>query len=173
MFVTQVEIAVKAGLVLLAVAVARSLLGVRPTLILRKVASLASAGLDCAKTMQVALTLGTVVFGLYVAAKLWTKQDLPGKPARNIRGEMWHVYKHIVHAMLLLSRSSSDSILVEQGNHRVSHQEVAGNQDSSHEMMTACQMYGLKTGQNGRSQKDLMIHFGRAWLALEKTVAFL
>lgn len=84
---------------------------------------------------------------------------------------MWHVYKHILHAMLLPIRSSSDRSLVEQGNHQVRHQEVAGNQDSSHEMMTACQMYGLRTGQNARSQKDLMIPFGRARLALEQTVA--
>ena len=34
---------------------------------------------DNVPTLQVALTLGTVVFGLYVAAKLWSKQDPPGK----------------------------------------------------------------------------------------------
>ncbi|KAL0047175.1 hypothetical protein WJX82_008677 [Trebouxia sp. C0006] len=53
-----VEIAVKAALVLLAVSVAKSLLGV-------------------------ALTLGTVVFGIYVATKVWSKpaaDDAVGKP---------------------------------------------------------------------------------------------
>lgn len=52
-----VEIAVKAALVLLAVSIAKSLLGV-------------------------ALTLGTVVFGIYVATKVWSKpaaDDAVGK----------------------------------------------------------------------------------------------
>ncbi|KAL0038912.1 hypothetical protein WJX77_001626 [Trebouxia sp. C0004] len=55
-----VEIAVKAALILLAVSVAKSLLGV-------------------------ALTLGTVVFGIYVATKVWSKpaaDDAAGKPGR-------------------------------------------------------------------------------------------
>lgn len=52
-----VEIAVKAALVLVAVSIAKSLLGV-------------------------ALTVGTVVFGIYVATKFWSKQQ-PEGPARN------------------------------------------------------------------------------------------
>ncbi|KAL3147578.1 hypothetical protein ABBQ38_014631 [Trebouxia sp. C0009 RCD-2024] len=47
-----VDVAVKAGLVLAAVSIARSLLGV-------------------------ALTVGTVLFGIYVATKIWSKQDSP------------------------------------------------------------------------------------------------
>lgn len=64
MFIIQVEIAVKAGLVLLAVAVARSLLGVRPKLVLQKFASLASAGLDCATNNAGGTDIGECSFWL-------------------------------------------------------------------------------------------------------------
>lgn len=60
-----VEIAVKAALVLLAVSIAKSLLGV-------------------------ALTLGTVVFGIYVATKIWSKPaaDDAGRPNRMPPGKL-------------------------------------------------------------------------------------
>ncbi|KAL3162286.1 hypothetical protein ABBQ32_009978 [Trebouxia sp. C0010 RCD-2024] len=55
-----VDVAVKAGLVLAAVSIARSLLGV-------------------------ALTVGTVLFGIYVATKIWTKQDTTDPPGNTGR----------------------------------------------------------------------------------------
>ena len=36
--------------------------------------------LTASSVMQLALTVGTVLFGLYVASRIWSKQDGPGEP---------------------------------------------------------------------------------------------
>ncbi len=84
----QVEIAVKAALVLLAVSIAKSLLGVSrcyeqhlktSICCLMATAQITNHYLKQCLLLQVALTLGTVVFGIYVATKVWSRPAADGR----------------------------------------------------------------------------------------------
>ena len=82
--------------------------------------------------MQIAFTIGTVLFGLYIATKIWGKQDAQGETW--VCMLLWPWLRHVCNLRFLQG-------LLPPAN---KHSKEGNNRDGSRTMMTACLMSGLK-----------------------------
>ena len=99
--------------------------------------------------VQVALTVGTVVFGIYVATKIWSKQDPQGGRCCLWRNTV--CYKtNFFESLTTLSFVSQVQLVV------IVAAACSPPKEDSHanRMMMDCLTYGLKVNQNAKLQES-------------------
>jgi len=93
--------------------------------------------------LQVALTLGTVVFGIYVATKVWSKPAADGKYLSPSTTPYWmtcHQGSRGNLQMQLESRAACSR---------------GSSESHADKMMMVCLMYGLRANQSAKTAKSL------------------
>jgi hypothetical protein len=93
--------------------------------------------------LQVALTLGTVVFGIYVATKVWSKPAADGRYLSPSTTLYWMMRNQGLHGNLQMQLGS-----------RVAYSP--GSSDSHPDkMMMVFLMYGLRANQSAKTPESL------------------